>query len=108
LEVCKIVRTFALNHNEMANAGHSKDNKLVKQLLKTGKILPINYNEPDFVTKIKLLINDLVLNDKILTRTLPWGKHEKYEYHSAWERQTKVMIKINQIRIRNWYFNKLD
>lgn len=88
----------------MANAGYSNDNKLVTRLIKTGKQLSMNPTDPPYLVYIKTLINDLVINDVPEPHT--W-QGKKYYSHSAWVRSTKVLIKINQIRQRNWYWKNI-
>lgn len=88
----------------MANAGYSSDCILLTKLIQEQKQIKILPTDNDVEIIIKNKLNNLVLNDVISNFSL---NDKKYLTHSAWEHKSKVLIKINQIRIKNWYFSKL-
>ena len=88
----------------MADAGYSHDKKVISQLIKTGKQLPVLPTDPQLLIRIKTLVNRLIANDKAVNKTY---LGTKYVYHSAWEHMTHTLIKINQTRIKNWFFVKI-
>lgn len=90
----------------MANAGFSSDCKLIKETITSGKILKINDTDTSIEIKIKKMINDLVLTDEIINRT--YGSNIKHQYHSSWGKMYKVLIKINQLRLKHWFFKAIS
>lgn len=88
----------------MADAGYSADNKLVVKLINEGKFIPIAQDDLPIVKEIKSKINNLVAEDKP-KNSCYMGK--TYIYHTAFEKMTRVLIKINQIRQKNWFFEKV-
>lgn len=88
----------------MANAGYSADNKFITEAIRSGKLIAINPNEHPLIQIFKEKINNLLLNDVVT----PY-KHSGRTYysHSAWSNDGKVLIKINQIRQKNWFWDKL-
>jgi len=90
----------------MADAGFSSDYLLVRELIQNGKTLEINKDDCHLDKLIKAKINDVIVND-IVTKHYDSSMKYEYYWHTAYNRVFKLMIKINRIRQRNWYFKKL-
>jgi len=90
----------------MANAGNSKDCLLISNLIKLGNTIKIYDNDHFCAIKIKTLINNLIESDRITNKT--YNSKIKYVYHSAWEKKHKILIKINQIRVNNFYYKDIN
>lgn len=97
-------RAHFSNTLPMANAGRSSDSLLVKRLIKEGKYIKHYPGERWCVWDMKNRINKLILDDVVHNERYN-GKN--YEVHSAWRHTTRLMIKLNQIRLHEWYFDKL-
>ena len=78
---------------------------LVHELINKGKLLIISESEDCIVRSIKSKINDVIKNDIVTNER--WNGH-KFKHHSAWTKLDNLLIKINHIRQRNWYFKKLE
>ena len=87
----------------MANAGYSADNKFIDQAIKVGKLIAINPDEHPIIQDFKNRINVLLLNDKVI----PHKFHGKTYYHHTAYCDNKLLIKINQIRMKKWFWDKL-
>jgi hypothetical protein len=90
----------------MTNAGFSPDCKIIKETLSNGKFLKVNDSDTPLEIKIKVMINRLVLDDETINRT--YGNGVKYQYHSSWSKIYSVLIKINQLRLKNWFFKPIS
>lgn len=89
----------------MADAGFSADKKFVDKYLHENKYVPIQPDDNPIVIEIKNNINDVIKNDKLIPKS--YNNH-KYYYHTAWENKYgKLLIKINQLRVKNWFWDKL-
>ena len=88
----------------MADAGFSSDNKLIRNMIRENKLLNINSDDVGFIVDIKQRMNNLILEDTIKNSSF-CGR--KTEYHTAWGKSYRLLIKINQIRQKNWYFNPI-
>jgi len=88
----------------MGNNGNSNDKKFITEAIYGGKLLRINKNEPCVTRIIKEKINFLIINDRVTTI-----KHngKKYDTHSAYYGMYKLLIKINRLRLKNWFWDKL-
>jgi len=88
----------------MANAGYSADKKFITEAIQSGKLLTINKSEQPIIQIFKEKINNLLLNDVVRTET--WNG-KKYDVHSAWGDKYNLLIKMNQIRQKNWFWDRL-
>ena len=89
----------------MADAGYSADKKIIEHLIREEKFLKIKETDCAIITDFKKRINKLLEEDKIVCST--WcGK--KCERHSAWDSMYQLLIKMNQIRIKKWYFKRIE
>jgi hypothetical protein len=88
----------------MANAGNHNDTRLLKSMIKEGKLIKIYPNDNPIAVQIKKKFNYIVINDNTTTYSY-LGK--KVKRHSAWENMTKTLIYVNQLRFKKWYFNSL-
>lgn len=88
----------------MADNGYSHDNKVIHDAFTAGKILQIKQGEHFIARRLKEYINDLIINDEVKANTF-CGK--SYNYHTAWVRMHKVTNKINQLRMKHWYWDKI-
>jgi hypothetical protein len=89
----------------MANAGDSYDNVLIHKLIQEGRTLPIKESDDPIAIQIKEKINRVILEDETSNRNY---NGYKYVSHTAYNRTFKLVIKINRIRQRNWYYKKLE
>lgn len=80
------------------------DNVLICELIHEQKQIKILATDSIIEIKIKKLINELIFNDILTTRTFN-GK--PYITHSAWFNKDKTLNKINQIRFKHWFFSKI-
>lgn len=88
----------------MADNGYSHDNKIISEAFQAGKILQIKQDEHFIARRLKEYINDLIINDEVKHRTF-CGK--SYPYHTSWGRMHRVTNKINQLRMKYWYWDKI-
>lgn len=84
----------------------SADCKLIEKAIFGGKCLKINKVDNTIEIQIKTMINHLVLEDKITSYTSCNGK--KIPFHSSWTKMYKTLIKINQLRLKHWYFKSIS
>ena len=92
----------------MANAGRHSDTVLLKKMIKYGLVLKINEGDHPVIVNIKIRFNNVVLNDYAENRSY---NGRKYIWHSAWNKCDSVVMRVNQIRQKNWQFapiNTLD
>ncbi len=89
----------------MANAGRHNDTRILKSMIKSGKLIKISPDDHAVVVKIKTLFNDIVLSDQPSNYT--WNG-KKIVTHSAWSRMNENLIKVNQLRVRHWYFKSIS
>lgn len=90
----------------MGNAGHSRDIKIINEAIKTGKQFKINDIEHPVSLFFKLRVNEEILANDKLTPYKAGGK--TYYSHSAWSKLDNILIKINQMRIRYWYWEIIE
>lgn len=88
----------------MADNGYSHDNKVINEAFQAGKILQIKQDEHFIARRLKEYINDLIINDEIKRMSL--GK-DSWDYHTSWGRMHRVTNKINQLRMKHWYWDKI-
>jgi hypothetical protein len=89
----------------MANAGYSSDCKLVRNSIDEGNLLTIHESEHPISKRFKSALNELILNDK--SYHYKYGGKTYYS-HSAWSESEKILIKINQLRLKYWYWEKIS
>ena len=89
----------------MANAGYSSDYKLIRHSLDYGKILKIKSDDYYLQKYLKEYVNKLILGD-VVTNECWNGKN--YLRHSSWDNVSKTAIKMNQLRLRHWYFKPIS
>jgi len=89
----------------MANAGNHNDTRLLKSMIKEGKLIKIYPNDHPIAVKIKARFNKLVINDHTTTYSY---SQKKSKVHSAWNHMGKTLIYVNQLRIKKWYFIPLS
>ena len=85
--------------------GSSSDCKLMKKAISSGKCLKVNDTDTSLEIKFKTMINHLVLEDELIYYNFN-GK--KISYHSSYRKKSKVLIKINQLRLKNWFFKPIS
>lgn len=88
----------------MANAGEGMDTKLLKKFIRKRYYIPLLESDNDIDIQIKNIMNNLIENDEVQTKTY---NSTKYEWHSAWQKLSRVLIKINQLRVNNFYYKPL-
>jgi hypothetical protein len=88
----------------MADAGYSADKKFIAEAIRSGKLLHSTKEEHPIIQSFKHRINFLLLDD-VLTPHKYDGK--KYYSHSAWGGMYQLLVKMNQIRMKNWFWDKL-
>jgi CTP:phosphocholine cytidylyltransferase-like protein len=88
----------------MADNGYSHDNKVIHEAFQAGKILQIKQGEHFITRRLKEYINDLIINDEVKRMSL--GK-DSWDYHTSWSRMHRVTNKINQLRMKHWYWDKI-
>jgi len=88
----------------MANAGYSADKKFITEAIRSGKLLDVKSTEQPLIQIFKEKINFLIKNDDITAHKFD-GK--KYYSHSAWGGMYQLLVKMNQIRMKNWFWDKL-
>ena len=88
----------------MANAGYSNDKKLIRSRMDSGKLIKLYPDDDKLQIIFKNYINNLISND-VITNEFYCGKN--YLVHSSWKYVCKTLIKINQLRIKNWYFKEI-
>lgn len=88
----------------MANAGNHNDTRLLKRMIKEGKLIRVIPNDNLMMTKIKLRFNSVVANDQSLKY-----RHDGKNYitHSAFSELNKTLIWVNQVRLRYWCFESI-
>jgi len=89
----------------MANAGYSADKKFISQCIRDNKLLVIKPEEHPIIQDFKQRINVLLIEDEI--KWYPSFNGKKYAVHTAWGRKYQLLIKINQIRMKNWFWDRL-
>jgi hypothetical protein len=89
----------------MANAGNHGDTKLLKFMIKEGRLLKVYEIDHPIAKRIKFRFNDLVINDQTSHYRYN-GKN--YNTHSAWNRMDVTLIWVNQLRLKHWWFEPLS
>jgi|JFJP01.1.fsa_nt_gi hypothetical protein len=89
----------------MANCGYSADKKLIADAIKSGKTLDIKEKDNSIIILFKNKINALLLEDTVSNHE--YNGH-KYEFHSAWNKLSRLLIKLNQIRQKNMYYKSIE
>ena len=82
----------------MADDGRSRDKKLLNHLQSKKLNLIIFLDDDPIEKQIKNLMNEYV--------NLDWVGYLKYNQNI--HKQHKIEIKINQLRIKNWYFKPIE
>ena len=88
----------------MANAGRHNDTKVLKQMIRDGKLLKVGLNDNPVLVTIKQKFNHVVINDFVSNRSIN-GK--TYHWHSAWVSKNNTLLQVNQLRIKHWYFERV-
>lgn len=88
----------------MANAGRHNDTQLIKKMIFDEKLIRIEPTDHHIAKQIKFRFNALVMTD-----TLRNGNYNgrKYVSHSAFRHVDKLLIRINQLRFKHWYFESI-
>lgn len=88
----------------MANAGNHSDTRLINQMIREEKLITISSDDHPIARKIKLRFNELVTKDERLPHTFN-GK--KYVGHTAWRKLHNLLLRVNQLRWKYFYFEPL-
>lgn len=88
----------------MANAGRHNDTRILKEMIREGKLIKIYSYEHKIIQKIKARFNHIVMHDEAYNSKFN-GK--KYVYHKAWQQVDKALLWANQLRIKYWYYEPL-
>ena len=89
----------------MSNAGNSADAVLFKKKVLANKLVLYVKLECCHQRTLKHMMNDFLLTDEIKQGPSIMGK--TYHYHTALYNKEKLLTKMNQYRLRNWYFEPL-
>lgn len=85
----------------MTNAGFSSDYKLFRKLMDDDVLIKIHKDDDALAVLIKTKMNIVLQEPEHLSQ---WNYDEYLKQHYT---RKKLIIKINQIRQKNWYFDKL-
>ena len=90
----------------MANSGNSRDSTILRNCIFDGRCLKYNENDCFYDTLFKNIINKVVLSDVVTNHS--WNGKTYYNHSAHFTSSKNAINKINQIRLKNWYFNPIN
>lgn len=86
----------------MSNAGNSSDAILFDKKIKGDILVLYVKGESCHQRTLKHMMNDVLFTDEV--KLGPSYNGKSYHYHTAWCKKSRLLIKMNQYRLHNWYF----